>query len=152
MALSTLLSYIPMEHKVVECNECHYEFNYVSSTDDSFPVDFPKIVRCPECGVGSNIDNIYDNRSREISSHNHHTASGTGIKIWLTMLGPIILLAFLAFLSMPLLRLNFFFYLSGMVVVALLAWTIAALYSFLISKYQSSAEVVLNETEELNSL
>lgn len=137
-----------MEQRIVECNECHYEFNYTFSQEESIPADFPKIVRCPECGIGSNIENTPGNIQAKIVPHGQHTGSKTGVKIWLTMLGPIILLEIMAFLSMPLLRLNFFFYLSGMVIVAISAWTITAVSSFLISRYLSSARIVLEEPLE----
>lgn len=134
-----------MNSTVVECDECHYEFNYAYSPDGFFYDGFPKIVRCPECGVGSNIESSQLRNAPNTSSHSQHTGSKTGIKIWLAMLGPIIILEIAAFLSMPLLRISFLFYVPGIAIVAVAAWSIAAGSSVLISKYLARAKVVLQD-------
>lgn len=131
--------------KIVECGECHYEFNYTSSLESHGDLDFPTIIRCPECGLAGNVE-IHNGREYSNPGHHkQHMESKSGIKIWLAMLGPIILLEVIAFLSMPLLRISIFLYIPGIAVVAIFTWGIAAVSSVLIGRYRSRAEVVLED-------
>lgn len=132
-----------MNESRVECEECHYEFNYQPAHSETRGIDYPLILRCPECGIAQNFEHEVVASKGNHVFHGAHASSKTGIKIWLAMLGPIILLAAAAFLSMPLLKLSILLYLPGIAIIAVVTWAIAFLSSLLLNKYATHAKVVI---------